>query len=223
MRTDRAYVGCLLADDDMTAVGALPYSVAFLGEYKLVLYVGQKLSVSFFVFLFDSCYAFEQNCDVFKAFFSCRFSKPCVHIRPLIVFTKSSVQQVFSRRRDRTAVQKLIPNFCVFLFVLCGFFKQCCDLHVAFLSCLGSEIGVLVSCLRFTCESFLQVCFRLAALQGVNRFKYIRLLALRAAVNCAFAFVNVTTYFAYILHNFYLDTFYFVSLLKLILNRIKFH
>ena len=68
MRAYRANFRSFLANYDMAAVGALPYSVAVLGEYQIAFYVSKKFLVSFFVFLFDSCNAFEKCCDFIKTF-----------------------------------------------------------------------------------------------------------------------------------------------------------
>ena len=149
MRADRANVGSVLTNYDVAAVGALPYSVAFFREYKLALNVSKELSVSFFVFLFDSRYAFKQGCDVVETFFASRLSEFCVHIRPFVVFTHSSCQKVFFGGRNFAAVKELEPNFSVFLFVLSRFFEDSRDLNEAFFLCLACEIGVLISCLAF--------------------------------------------------------------------------
>ena len=83
MRADRAYVGSIFANYDMAAVRALPYSVAFFGEYKLTFYVRKKLSISLFVFLFNSCYAFKQGCDIVEAFFMSHFRKFSIHMQTI--------------------------------------------------------------------------------------------------------------------------------------------
>jgi hypothetical protein len=67
VRTDRANFGRSLANYDMAAVGALPYSVAVLGEYQVAFYVCKQLSVSFFVFLFNCRNAVEQGSDIVEA------------------------------------------------------------------------------------------------------------------------------------------------------------
>ena len=133
MRADRAYFGRFLAYYDMTAVRALPYSVAVLGEYQVAFYVCKQLSISFFVFLFNCRNAVEQGSDIVEAFFTSNFRKFRIHIRPFVVFAFRSSKKVFRGGRDFAAVQKLEPNFCVFLFVLRRFFKQRCYLYVSFL------------------------------------------------------------------------------------------
>ena len=147
----------------MSAVGALPYRVAVLGEYKVAFYVCKELSVSFFVLFFNCRNAVEEFCNIFKAFRASVFCEFRIHIRPFVVFALSRREEIFCRGGDFAAVQKLEPDFCVFLFVFRRFFNDCRNLHKAFFLCFACKIGVFVSCLRFACKSRLQIRFRFRA------------------------------------------------------------
>ena len=161
MIADRADFRGFLADDDVTAVGALPDHVAFAGEDEAFLDVGKELAIAFFVFFFDLADHFEQGSDPREAFFLSGLGETVIHIGPFIVFAVSGSFQVFNGGRNFTTMQKFEPNLRMFFFVARSFFKNGSDLVIAFLLGLGSEICVLVPGLRLTGKSGLQVGFGL--------------------------------------------------------------
>ena len=90
MVTNGALLGSLGAFVDVAAVGALPEDLAVLFKYTAVFHVGLQSQIAFFVFLFDLANHFEQNGDLFKAFFTGLLGHVGVHIGPFIVFAVCS-------------------------------------------------------------------------------------------------------------------------------------
>ena len=80
MIANGADFGSVLAHHDVTAVEALPNSVAFAAEYQLAFYVSKEFAVAFFVFAFNGCHEFKLICDFFKTFFTSYFSKLIIHV-----------------------------------------------------------------------------------------------------------------------------------------------
>ena len=75
MRADGAELGRVFADDDMSAVGALPNRVAVLGKYQPVFHVGKQLFIPFLVFLLDRRNCVEQPRHFGEALFPRDFRK----------------------------------------------------------------------------------------------------------------------------------------------------
>ena len=148
---------CLLADNDVSAVRALPNCVAIAGEYEVALYVRKKLAVSLLVMLLDLADLLKEECDAGEALFLRYASKLCVHIGPLVVLALSGVEKVYRCGGNLAVVKKLEPDLCVLLLVVCGLLKEVSDLNVALFSCLGCVVSLLVSCLRLACESGLKI------------------------------------------------------------------
>ena len=69
MIADGADFGSALADNDVAAVEALPYSVAVLGKHELAVDVGKQFEVAFFMLSLDGAHAFELGRDLVEALF----------------------------------------------------------------------------------------------------------------------------------------------------------
>ena len=67
MCADRADLGRLPANHDMSAVGALPYTVAVAGKDQLILDIPEQPAVAFLVLLFDRADHLKQVRDVVEA------------------------------------------------------------------------------------------------------------------------------------------------------------
>ena len=147
----------------VTAVAALPHSHLRLLEYLLHLYVGKKLVISLLVRLFDSCNSSELECKSLEALFLSFLSKGVVHIGPLIVLALCCCNKVSCGVTK--AAKCLEPEFSMLLLVVCGLLEDSCDLLVAFLLCYGCKLGVIVSSLRFACESGHKILFCLGSLK----------------------------------------------------------
>ena len=104
--TYRAYLRSFAALYSMSAVVAVPYNFRISFEYDTFFDVSQKLSVSFFMFLFDLSYAFKQECDMIETFFSGFLSHTIVHVSPFVIFACSSISQVMYR--SLTSLKKLL-------------------------------------------------------------------------------------------------------------------
>ena len=70
MGANRANFRGLLADHDVTAVGALPNGIAFGREDHAALDTFEQLQITSFVLFFDGTDTFEQEGNFFKAFFT---------------------------------------------------------------------------------------------------------------------------------------------------------
>ena len=139
MIADRADFRGFLADDDVTAVGALPDHVAFAGEDEAFLDVGKELAIAFFVFFFDLADHFEQGSDPREAFFTGGLGETVIHVGPFIVFAVSGSFQVGDGIGNFTTVQEFEPNLRVFFFISGGFFENGCDLVVTFFLALEAK------------------------------------------------------------------------------------
>ena len=150
-----ANLGCSSTDNHVSAVTALPNGNTALLEYCLLFYVVQKCAVSLLVSLLDSSNSAELCSELGKALFLSVLSKAVVHIGPLVVLTLSGVKKVLSGIAKLT--ESLEPELCVLLLVLSGLKEDCGDLLITCFLCYRCKVGVLVSCLRFTCEGFPKV------------------------------------------------------------------
>ena len=81
MLANGAHFGSLLTNVDVTAVGADPNLNFFGNEDGFGVELFENCSVSFFVFLFDLAYCFEEVCDSVKAFFLSGFCKTCEQVQ----------------------------------------------------------------------------------------------------------------------------------------------
>jgi len=157
----RADLGSLGANDDMTAIAALPHLDLALCKDLCHLHVVQQCAVTLLVVTLDRCDQTELFCKLSKALFLSSLCKTIIHIRPLVVFALCRMQQVLCCVAD--TVELLEPQFCVLALVVCRFEEERCDLLVAFLFCNGRKVGVLVACLRLACKGSLKILFGLRA------------------------------------------------------------
>ena len=81
----RAYLGCFLADVQVTAVAANPYGVAFAREYYALFDVLKQTTITLLVVLFDGCDSAETMRDVGEPFCIGLFSHLGIHVGPLLV------------------------------------------------------------------------------------------------------------------------------------------
>lgn len=160
MGADGAEFWGLLADMDMPAVGALPDNHVVAYKHGVGFHSVYELAVSFLVFLFNGGHHLKQSGDFGKSFFPCGFGEAGIHVGPFVVFTGGGVVEVCQSRGNIPVVEELEPDFCVFLFVVCRFFKEVCYLIVTLFSGFAGVIGVLVSCLGFPRKSGKQIFFR---------------------------------------------------------------
>ena len=91
----RANFRSLLANVDVSAVGALPYAVAVAREHQFFFHVAEQLAIAFFVLFFDGGNAFKSGSNFVEAFFAGFLSHSGIHVGPLVVFAFGSVEQVF--------------------------------------------------------------------------------------------------------------------------------
>ena len=59
MVTRGTHLGCLLADDDMAAVAALPDHITLAREHHSILDILQQLAIAFLVMFLDGAYEFK--------------------------------------------------------------------------------------------------------------------------------------------------------------------
>ena len=85
MLTYRTKLRRFLADHDMAAVQALPYTVAILREYHALLNILDQLPIPLLVLLLDLRHALKEQRDLLEAFLARLLCESCVHIRPLVV------------------------------------------------------------------------------------------------------------------------------------------
>ena len=85
MLADGADLGRLLADDDVTAVAALPDGDVFADEHRAAFYLGKQLSVTLLVLLFNVADHLKKGGDLREAFLFGFFGESGVHIRPLVI------------------------------------------------------------------------------------------------------------------------------------------
>ncbi len=138
----------LLADDDVTTVGALPDLISISAEYNTVLNVLQKIEVALLMVFLNCCNHLKECCYLGKAFFPSIFGKTRIHIGPLVVFPFSSILKVYSGSGNFTTfLEKLIPNLGMFFLITSGLFEKISYLDIPFLAGLRGVVGILVSCL----------------------------------------------------------------------------
>ena len=109
VEADGADVGRGGANDDMTAVAALPDLNAGFFEDFLRLDVFQKRAVTFFVVLFDSGDATELFSEFGKAFLFSLARHTGIHVSPLEIFTFGGVHEIFSGIAE--FAERLEPKF----------------------------------------------------------------------------------------------------------------
>ena len=164
MCADRADLGRLPANHDMSAVGALPYTVAVAGKDQLILDIPEQPAVAFLVLLFDRADHLKQIRDMVEALLTRLLGEGGVHVGPLVVFALCGSLEVGCGIIN-AAVEQFEPDFRVLLLVCGGFLEDFRNLHIAVLFRLGGKERVLVACHGFACKCGLQVCFGAGALE----------------------------------------------------------
>ena len=91
---NRANLGCLRTNDDVSAVAALPDAVAVAREDEAFLDVLQQLAIALFVFTFNLGDTAEFLGNLSESFLVGLASHTVVHIGPLEVLTIGSSLQV---------------------------------------------------------------------------------------------------------------------------------
>lgn len=86
-----------LSDNDVSAVGALPYGISLAAEHDFVFNVLEQFAVAFLMVFLDGSHHFEFCCDSFKALFAGSLCKSGIHVGPFIVFARSGILEVFFR------------------------------------------------------------------------------------------------------------------------------
>ena len=151
----------LLADDDVSAVAALPDLDLALGKDFGHLDVVEQRAVALLMVAFDLADQAEACGQLREALFFGGLGKAGVHIRPLVVLALGGGLQILRRVAD--ALKLLEPELRVLLFVLGGLEEERGDLLKTLLFRNGREIGILVSGLRFAREGLHQIFLRLRA------------------------------------------------------------
>ncbi len=165
MCADGADLRGFSADNDMTAVAALPHLDLALGKdfgsFKIV----KQGAVTLFMVLFD-CGNHAELCSQCgeALLFGC-FGKALIHIRPLVVLTLGGCGEV--RGGIANSLELFEPHLCVFFFVIGGFQEQGCHLLIAFLLGDGGKVGIFIARLRLTGKGGLKILFGLRAGVGV--------------------------------------------------------
>ena len=150
-----ANIGSLGANDDVSAVAALPDLDLALLKDGGGLYVGEQRAITLLVMLLNGGNQAELLGKLGKALLLCRLGKAIVHIGPLVVLTLGGVLQVLCRVAD--AAKLLEPHLGVLLLVLGRLEEERGDLLVALLLGNRCKVGVLISCLGLACKGSLKV------------------------------------------------------------------
>lgn len=129
MRTDGADLGSFGAEMDVSAVAAFPCHDAVLFEDLAFFDCCGKAEISLLVLFLDCRDSAHFFRDFGKSFRVGFVRHPVVHIRPLGVFARGGVDEVF--QSVAYAVKFLEPEFGVFLFVVRSFGEKCRNLLVA--------------------------------------------------------------------------------------------
>ena len=160
---NRTLVGSRLADNDMSAVGTLPDTVAFTRENNLILNVLQEFAIALLVVLLDSTDLLELFGNLVKALSTCLGSHAGVHIGPLGIFAGSSIGKVGGGVADLATVEIFVPEFGVLFFVGSRLFEDLANLYITVFLCLGSEESVLVASHRLASKRLKEVLLSLCS------------------------------------------------------------
>ena len=158
-----ALVGSRLADNDMSAVGTLPDTVAFTRENNLILDVLQEFAIALLVVFLDSTDLLELLGNLVKALSTCLGSHAGVHVGPLGIFAGSSIGKVGSSVADLATVEVFVPEFGVLFFVGSRLFEDLANLYITVFLCLGSEESVLVASHRLASKRLKEVLLSLCS------------------------------------------------------------
>jgi len=178
MVANGAHLRSKLADDDMTAVAALPDALIVAREDNTTLKVADELLVALLVVLLDSAYHAELSGDLLEALFLSILSHAGVHVCPLVVLTGGSSLKVALGVLEVTTLEILEPELSVLLLVVGCLLEDSGDLLVAILASFACEISILVASLALTCECFLQVLPCLCSFLILHNVLYLMFLYL---------------------------------------------
>ena len=112
--------------------------------------------------LFFNCRNTAELCSDFReSFFICLLRKCLVHVGPLFMFTGSCLHQVVFRIMDLSALQKLEPHLCVFLFIQRGLRKGSRNLLISVFLRSACPVIIFVAGLAFAgkCIGKILLCF----------------------------------------------------------------
>ena len=107
MLAHRTDIRRFFANNNVSAVAAVPNLITIAGEHQSALNVGKEFAVALFVFFFDLADPFKESGDLIQPFFFRGLGKTGVHIGPLEVFPVRRVFKVRRGRRHFAAVQEL--------------------------------------------------------------------------------------------------------------------
>ena len=102
---DGAYVGSLLSDDDVSAVGTLPDDIAVLREYALLLYIVQQPTVALLVCFFYGSDTLELLSNLGETLLAGLAGHAGIHVSPLEVLATGCSLQIAGSILDCTALQ----------------------------------------------------------------------------------------------------------------------
>ena len=113
------------------------------------------------MFFLNGSNTFELISNFIEAFFAGFNRHTFIHVGPLEILTISSIFKICHGVAHFPSIKILVPEFSMFLLVGSRFFKDLANLYVTIFLSFRSEVSVLVTCLRFTCKSLLQIslCF----------------------------------------------------------------
>lgn len=178
MVANGAHLRSKLADDDMTAVAALPDALIVAREDNTTLKVADELLIALLVVLLDSAYHAELSGDLLEALFLSLLGHTGVHVCPLVVLTGGSSLEVALGVLEVTTLEILEPELSVLLLVVGCLLEDSSDLLVAILASFACEISILVASLALTCECFLQVLPCLCSFLILHNVLYLMFLYL---------------------------------------------
>ena len=103
MVADGALLGSLLADDDMSAVGALPDYVVVFREHAFLINIVEQLTIALLMLLLNLGYSLELLGNLVEALLTGLLSHTGIHVCPLEVLTIGSSLEVLRSRLDGAA------------------------------------------------------------------------------------------------------------------------
>ena len=149
------------AQNEMSAIPALPKSDAGFLEDFLRLNIFQQLAITFLVMFFNRRNASELFGEFVEAFLISLTSHARIHVRPLEIFTFRRMKKIFFQTAQLT--ESLEPKFCMFLFIFGSLEEECGNLFATVFLGDGSIIGVFIARLRFSREGLTKIFFSFGA------------------------------------------------------------
>src|SRR3712207_724795 len=135
-----AYLGGLLADNNVSAVAAFPDTIVVAAENNAILDVLQQLQVALLVVLLDSGYQLKLGCNLGETFLTGFLGHVGVHVGPLIVLACGGVLEVIHGVTNLATVQVFEPKFGVFFLIEGCFLEESGYLLVAIFLRFGSVV-----------------------------------------------------------------------------------